>query len=170
MKSEETSSEKPLILKDCFRVLCPRDTHQLIDFCKSLVLRNEDLFFHPHLFDVQTLTQICSNPGRDYFCGMFRGTRLVAYGMLRGWNEGFENPSLGLAIHPLNRGQGWAPRMLEHLHAYALSREVRMIRLTVYRKNSRAMQLFEKAGYRFPVDEKPKVVGWFEFKKGDSTK
>jgi len=39
--------------------------------------------------------------------------------MLRGWDEGYETPSLGIAVHPDARGLGLARTFMGFLHAAA---------------------------------------------------
>ncbi len=57
---------------------------------------------------------------------------IVAYGMLRGWDEGYETPSLGIAVHSEWQARGVGRRMMEHLHQVARVRGAKRIRLKVY--------------------------------------
>lgn len=148
------------------RPLVAEDAQHLEDFLKALDEGDRN-FFHPHPFDPATITAVCSQPRQDYFCGGFSGNHLASYGMLRGWNEGHENPSLGLAIHPDFRGSGWAGRMLAHLHQVAAERGCQKIRLSVYLENHRAVRLFERAGYRLEPGSGPRAVGWRHLQSHD---
>lgn len=161
MKVPEISPD-PMRAEAVFRRLDSRDAAALSDFCATLASRDEQAFFHPHPFSPKEITRICSQPGQDYFCGAFLGSAMVAYGMLRGWNEGFQHPSLGLAVRPDQRGRGWGRLMLGHLHGFARARQVSRIRLTVYRHNEEALRLFLLAGYRLASAVGPRAVAWLE--------
>lgn len=54
--------------------------------------------FHPHPLDTLTADRIANHVGADYYCVGFTAAGLVSYGMLRGWDEGYDVPSAGLAF------------------------------------------------------------------------
>lgn len=138
------------------------DGPDLAGFLRALVLAGGNRFFHPHPLDETTAMAVCGNPGKDYYCGAFEENRMVAYGMLRGWNEGFAFPSLGLAVHPSECGKGRGQRILQHLHQVARDRGCGKIRLTVYRENLTAVRLFAQAGYRLVSNDESRSVGWLD--------
>lgn len=106
----------------------------------------------------------------DYFCGGFlQGDQMVVYGMLRGWNEGFCDPSLGLAVHPAHRSTGLAKAMLTHLKRIAEQKQCLRIRLTVYRQNDLAFRFFESAGFQFVPSAKIRVEGWLNLSPPEVT-
>jgi ribosomal protein S18 acetylase RimI-like enzyme len=72
--------------------------------------------------------------------------------MLRGWDEGFEVPSLGIATRSSVRGTGLGGLLVQFLHAAACRRGANRVILKVYKDNIPARRLYEKLGYRF-VDE-----------------
>jgi ribosomal protein S18 acetylase RimI-like enzyme len=72
---------------------------------------------------------------------------VVAYGMLRGWSEGYGVPSLGLAVRESQRNRGLGGTMIEVLHAVAKARGAKKIRLTVDASNTPARQLYAAKGY-----------------------
>lgn len=74
---------------------------------------------------------------------------VVAYGMLRGWEEGFEVPSLGIAVDRQWRGLGLGRRLMSHLHAVAAERGASTVRLKVDRTNTAAIALYRSFGYEF---------------------
>jgi len=76
------------------------------------------------------------------------GGRIIAYGMLRGWSEGYAIPSLGIAVLPECRRRGVARQLMHHLHEVAADRGAASVRLTVYRENRAASLLYESFGYR----------------------
>lgn len=142
----------------------PADVFALKEFFHDLLVHGDQRYFHPHGLDDRAANAVCNEAGPDYFCAGFFSKDLVAYGMLRGWKEGFEIPTLGLAIHPNHRKQGWGKRMLKHLHQVAIERNCQKIRLTVYRANTQAIDLFLKAGYYFEPGEGDRAVAWLDLR------
>src|SRR6185436_21131730 len=92
--------------------------------------------FHPHPFTPEHALTIANYNGRDYYAGMLIGDEMVAYGMLRGWDEGFEIPSLGIVVGASYRGLGLGRGMMDYLHAVARDRGAITIRLKVYKSNT----------------------------------
>lgn len=118
-------------------------------------------FFHPHPFDAKTAGSIAalSENGHDEYWLALSDEDVVAYGMLRGWDEGYEVPSLGLAVSPVYRGRGFAREMMRHLHARARQRGADRIRLKVDRRNVTAQRLYESLGYRFATHSHSELIG-----------
>lgn len=103
--------------------------------------------FHPHPFTPEHALTIAHYGGRDYYAGMLIDDAMVAYGMLRGWDEGYDIPSLGIVVSASHRGLGLGRGMMEHLHAVARERGAGTIRLKVYKANAVATQLYRRMGY-----------------------
>jgi ribosomal protein S18 acetylase RimI-like enzyme len=117
-------------------------------FFASLALDTEAMVtFHPHPFTREHALTIAHYDGRDYYAGMLVGDEMVAYGMLRGWDEGYEIPSLGIAVSASHRGLGLGRGMMEHLHAVARDRGATTIRLKLYKTNTVAARLYRRMGY-----------------------
>lgn len=87
---------------------------------------------------------------------------VLGYGLLRGWDQGYDVPSLGIAIRPDRRGQGLGILLMHFLHAAARQRGALRVRLRVHPGNARARDLYEKLGYRFEGEERGELVGFFE--------
>lgn len=84
----------------------------------------------------------------------------VGYGMLRGWDAGYDVPSLGVAVSSNFRGFGLGRLMMEHLHVSARIRGSAKVRLRVYDDNKVAIRLYESLGYEWmPVKEYGQRVG-----------
>jgi len=84
----------------------------------------------------------------------------LAYGILRGWDQGYEIPSLGIAVHPEARGGKLGELMMHFLHSAARRKGARQVRLKVYGKNVSARNLYIKLGYKFDtVEEGGQLVG-----------
>jgi GNAT superfamily N-acetyltransferase len=113
--------------------------------------------FHPHPFTSGEAERVCRHAGKDLYFAMRCDDVLVAYGMLRGWNEGFPIPSLGVYVTPEMRGTGAARMFMQHLHENARLAGANQIRLKVHADNHAARQLYRSLGYRF--DETPQPDG-----------
>ncbi|MBO9559084.1 MAG: GNAT family N-acetyltransferase [Caulobacter sp.] len=115
--------------------------------------------FHPHPFTAEAARRIAEHQGRDLYLGQFLDGQLVGYGMLRGWDEGYETPSLGIYLSARVRGQGLAKALMEHLHRQARQNGADRIRLKVYKDNLRAVTLYQGLGYVFVAEEGEQSVG-----------
>jgi ribosomal protein S18 acetylase RimI-like enzyme len=74
--------------------------------------------------------------------------RVVAFGMLRGWAEGYDVPSLGIAIAAGEEGHGYGRALMNVLASLARGRGATRIRLRVAGDNIRAQRLYRSCGYR----------------------
>ena len=86
------------------------------------------------------------------------GDEVVAFGMLRGWREGFAIPSLGIAVRADREGSGFGRAMMEALHGLARSRGAPSVRLRVHAENHHARRLYESVGYREAGIERGEIV------------
>ena len=117
-------------------------------FFATVVLDTEAMAaFHPHPFTPEQASAIAHYNGRDHYAAMLIGEEMVAYGMLRGWDEGFEIPSLGIVVGASHRGLGLGRGMMDHLHAVARDRGAVAVRLKVYKTNAVAAGLYRRMGY-----------------------
>lgn len=125
--------------------------------------------FHPHPMTARWAARVCAGDGADLYAAVWRADapgELLGYGMLRGWDEGYEIPSLGIAIEPAQRGQGLGLTMMAYLHAQAVARGAPRIRLKVYPDNAGAVRLYEGLGYRFgDALEAGQLVGILELER-----
>ena len=80
--------------------------------------------------------------------------------MLRGWDAGYDMPSLGLAVTPSHRGRGLAREMMHHLHQRAKHRGADRVRLKVDRRDLVAKALYDSLGYRFDRVSSTELVGY----------
>jgi ribosomal protein S18 acetylase RimI-like enzyme len=139
------------------------DVDALADFFAQLTHSGDDRFFHPHPFTRDEAQRIANHTGRDLYLVASDGPRVVAYGLLRGWDAGFEVPSLGIAVHPAERGSGVARAFMIYLHAAARRQGASRVRLKVYPDNAAAKRLYESLGYVF-MDKAPdgQLVGIYD--------
>src|SRR5262249_15484166 len=108
-------------------------------------------FFHPHPLTRASARELCARVDscRDrYYLGCYRG-KIVAYSMLRGWDEGYTVPSFGVAVHPALRDAGLGQAMLTHAIGESQAAGAPRLRLTVYRNNQRGVHVYRKFGFIF---------------------
>lgn len=143
----------------------PDDEAAIASFFAALVEAGDDLVFHPHAFTPREAGHLAAGrdplgrPTRDLYRFGFMDGIAVAYGLLRGWDEGFNVPSLGVAVHPSRRGRGLARRMMHHLHAAARDRGAAAVRLKVYAHNAAALALYRELGYSFSDLDAHELLG-----------
>jgi len=130
-------------------------------FLAALEANGDHAFFHPHPFDAEAACGLVAlaEAGPDEYWLLATADEVLAYGMLRGWAEGYAVPSLGLAVAPRHRGRGLARRMMDHLHARARARGARQVRLKVERRNLTAHRLYETLGYVFQDHSPTELLG-----------
>lgn len=146
------------------RRLAAADAPLLEEFFRALVASGGDALFHPHPFDATTAARICGHAAvdataHDEYHAVIEDDRIVAYGMLRGWTEGYAVPSLGIAVLPECRRRGLAQRLMQHLHRVAADRGATAVRLKVYRTNAAAIRLYEGLGYRLDGFTETELLG-----------
>ena len=144
-----------------FRRLSADAVEDLTEFLTQLRKRGEDAFFHPHPLTREAAQDVCTNVGLDLYYALMGRRGIHAYGMLRGWDDGFDVPSLGLAVAPEFRGTSVSRACLEMLHVAAFVRGAKSIRLKTYPQNTKALALFRSAGYIFDgTIESGQLVGF----------
>jgi ribosomal protein S18 acetylase RimI-like enzyme len=113
--------------------------------------------FHPFPLTADTARTLACGAGSDaYFAGE-DGGEVVAFAMLRGWDEGFETPSFGVLVDAARSRESLGRRMLEHALTHARARGCRGVRLSVYESNTAARKLYESMGF-VVVSAEPVVV------------
>jgi GNAT superfamily N-acetyltransferase len=139
--------------------VAPRHMKALARLFADIVANGDDATFHPHPLTEDQAAKICRTQGLDqYFIALSDGVA-VAYGMLRGWEEGFAEPSLGVAIHPSRQGKGLGRRMTSYLIDAARHRGAKSVRLSVYSDNSAAVRLYAQLGFELTLASEGKLLG-----------
>jgi ribosomal-protein-alanine N-acetyltransferase len=149
-----------------FRRIAPSLRPGLIAFFDELADRGDDRWFHPHPFTAGEAARLCAYEGRDLYYAAAAGESIQAYGMLRGWDEGYAVPSLGIAVHPDARGRGLARAFMAFLHAAAAMRGAKRVRLKVYPDNTPARRLYERLGYHLEPTADGQLLGLLDLEKG----
>ncbi len=144
------------------RTLSPRWAGPLGRLFQALQKHGDDRWFHPFPLDAPTARRLARHDGADRYLVATRDGDVLALGMLRGWDEGFAIPSLGIAVDPKARGLGVGRSMMAALHAEARAADAWIVRLTVDRGNERALRLYEALGYRFEDPGADPLVGFLD--------
>jgi ribosomal protein S18 acetylase RimI-like enzyme len=130
-------------------ILCPELEPALVDFFITLRKEGADKYFHPHPLTPDEARQRCSYVGRDIYCVLTKKQKIIGYAMLRGWDAGFDTPSLGIALRQSAQGRGFADFLMKFLHATAREQGAKKIILKVHKDNLHARRLYERLGYTF---------------------
>ena len=129
------------------RILSPEWEHALAKFFSGL--RGESAaYFHPHPLTDEAATQLAQYQGEDLYYLLVDNGLVLAYGMLRGWNDGYEIPSLGIAVSPACRGKGLGELLMNFLQSAARNKGAKKIRLKVHKENVAACDLYKRLGYQ----------------------
>jgi len=133
---------------------------KLANFFEDIVAIKDDLYFHPHPLTYDMAERIAIYEGDDLYFLQIKDNGVVGYAMLRGWDEGFTIPSLGIAIHPNFRNRGLAKEFMAFLHNQARAKGATKLRIKVYANNVGAKQLYESLGYLFADEENGQFIGY----------
>ena len=115
-------------------------------------------WFRPHDMGAAGARAIAGHVGRDvYLIDWLQGDP-VAYGMLRGWDEGYPVPSLGIGVRDGYRHRGLGRAMMGALHDVVRERGGDHVRLRVAPENARARHLDTAMGYRQVGIERGELV------------
>jgi ribosomal protein S18 acetylase RimI-like enzyme len=136
------------------RLVRPGDATALADLFASI----DSAHFHPHPMTAEEAERVTHYVGRDVFAILETEGRFVAYGILRGWDDGFSVPSLGVAVRAADRRLGYGRTMMEWLAQEARSRGAQQIRLRVHPENETARRLYDSLGYTLMGDERGELV------------
>ena len=143
-----------------YTLVSPSWTEQLAQFFNTVVANKDDLYFHPHLLTYEVAKKIATYEGDDLYFLQIKENEIVGYAMLRGWDEGFTIPSLGIVIHPDFRSQGLSVEFMGFLHNQARAKGATNVRLKVYSNNAGARHLYENLGYSFVAEENGQLIGY----------
>jgi ribosomal protein S18 acetylase RimI-like enzyme len=119
----------------------------------------DEIFFHPHRLSYDgILTELQNNP-KNYYVFFINLNSILGYGLLRGWQEGYDIPSLGIIIDINERGKGLSMKVMHHLENIAKSKNAKKIRLSVFKENKKAVSLYNKLGYIFSDKNEKELIG-----------
>lgn len=132
---------------------------QLLEFFCDIQEAGYVKYFHPHPFTAKEIEKLIQYDGKDLYYILVEGERILGYAMLRGWDEGYEIPSLGIVIHPSIAGTGMGRVFMHFLHATAKRQGATKIRLKVYPDNIRALKMYKTLNYKFQPEEGGQLLG-----------
>jgi len=121
--------------------------------------REDYEFFHPHEFSWGALKNIILTKSKDSYVIMVENGAIAGYGLLRGWDEGYDIPSLGIIIDKKSRGNGLSKILMEELHNKAKKCGSTKVRLTVFKENYNAVNLYNNIGYDLTELNEKVLVG-----------
>ena len=101
-----------------------------------------------------------ADKNKDIYTGILYNDKIIAYGLLRGFNEGYDIPSLGAAIDKDFLKRGIFYMYMKYLHCYARVLGAKKMRLTVYKENKIAHKVYENMGYEFEELNKKELIGF----------
>lgn len=117
--------------------------------------------FSPHPFDEENAGRVCNYQGRDLYYAVILGeNNIIGYGMLRGWDEGYEIPSIGLCIQKGYKGRGLGRLLLNFLEAASGLEGARKVMLKVRKDNEIAKRLYESQNYVFNEYNHDYLIGY----------
>lgn len=119
--------------------------------------------FHPHAFTKEIAHYIAHYMGDDIYLGAYHNHKLIGYGLLRGWAEGYSVPSLGIYLVEEARNIGLSVIFMSELHRFARERGATSIRLKVYPENKKALGLYSRMGYVFSSKDDGQLIGYVHF-------
>jgi RimJ/RimL family protein N-acetyltransferase len=136
------------------RPVAPSDADVLAQLLRGI----DSTYFRPHDLTAEQAARISQHGGRDVYLMGFAGERAVAYGMLRGWDEGYSVPSLGIGVRQDALRNGYGRAMMLDLHRAARQRGATQVRLRVHPDNTAARALYGSLGYRVAGTERGETL------------
>jgi ribosomal protein S18 acetylase RimI-like enzyme len=115
-------------------------------------------WFRPHDLGSEGAREVAHHAGKDAYLIGFLGSVPVAYGMLRGWDEGYRIPALGIAVRDGYGDRGLGRQMMHALHQVVRDHGGHRVRLRVAPDNVRARHLYDSMGYRHVGVERGEIV------------
>ena len=140
--------------------LDPKHASSLGNFFTRLRENDDENFFHPHPLTAEEAAARANYSGRDFYCVMLLENDVIGYGMLRGWEEGYAIPSLGIALDPATRGRGYSRVLMNFLHNVAKERGADRVRLKVDPRNRVAIELYRSLGYVLEPQPDGQLIGF----------
>jgi GNAT superfamily N-acetyltransferase len=142
--------------------LAPRHEDGLSDLFCALSANGDGKLFYPHPLTSEEARKLCRCSGPDQYFVATVNCRILGYGMLRGWDEGYAIPSLGLAVHPDARGQGLSGFLMRGLIQEARNRRAPQLRLTADASRLRLINFFVRHGFVFSPFKPGRLLGMLD--------
>lgn len=136
----------------------------LASLFKRLRESGDEKFFHPHPLTDDEAAARSNYSGKDFYGVMIERDEAIGYGMLRGWDDGYAIPSLGIALDPSVRGRGYGRELMSFLHDIAKKRGATKVRLKVDSQNHAAIELYRSLGYVFEPEHGQELIGFLSLR------
>lgn len=112
-------------------------------------------YFYPFSFDEVEITTILENVKMDKYWGIWEDNILVAFFMLRGFDEGYDIPSYGVCVNEKYSGNGLLKLSLQFVIAWCKLNSVNTLMLKVHPENMVAKKTYEDFGFKsIGIDQK----------------
>ena len=85
---------------------------------------------------------------KNFYTILRLGSKSIGFGMLRGWDEGWEDICLGLIVHQDYRRKGYGRFLMDCLLDEVKRRKIPRVRLHVSPENIPALELYKKVGFK----------------------
>jgi ribosomal protein S18 acetylase RimI-like enzyme len=116
-------------------------------------------YYYPFDLTSETAKKLCALSGKDLHYVLINNETILGHGMLRGWDEGYDVPSLGIVIHPDVANRGLGSLFVGFLHSAAWRRGCSKVRLSVHKDNIAALSIYKKLGYVFVPKNEDEFIG-----------
>ena len=136
-------------------------THEHIASLVELGNNNKEEFkyFTPHIFTREVITDVVDSSNLDLYYVITYEDKIIGYGMLRGMDDGYNVPSLGIGIDKEFYGTGVATTLVEFLEVTSKLHGYKKMRLRVYMENHRAYHFYNKLGYTYEPYDNESALG-----------
>jgi len=139
-----------------FRTHQEIESQRIVDFFQGSNVPKVTDTFRAFDLSAEQANWIANYRGKDNYFFAVAGEEIAGFGMLRGWDEGYSIPSLGLFVSPHHQGKGVGKAIMNHLTAVAIERNCERIRLTVDAVNERAVSLYKAQHYEVDAEQSDK--------------
>lgn len=135
-----------------FRGLCLEDVESLV-----ICLKRQRLIYisgyHPFPFEVDYVKNLVVKAMKDQYIGIFYQKEnsicsIIGLLTLRGLDEGYEHPMLGIFISEEYSGKGYAKKAINYAESICSSFGYKGIMMKVSGSNSRALKIYLAQGYQ----------------------
>ena len=117
-----------------------------IEDINRFLSKNNFEYFDPH--KNKSVENSLLGVVKDVYKGIYFNGELIAYGMLRGMDEGYSTPMLGIAVDKRYEGIGVGKLLMQFLEVETKLLEYKEIKLRVHKDNIRARNVYKKLGYK----------------------
>lgn len=131
---------------------------KFIEFIENNI--SDLVFFNPHSMDYDSIFSILTNKKNDKYKIVICEDRVIGYGILRGWDEGFEIPSLGIMVDKDFRGIGLSKTIMQFLESSAKLMKSKKIRIVVHKDNQVAYNLYKSLNYEFETYNQNQLISF----------